>query len=113
MTGRNSSGGTFALALVLFTLAALTAIFMILTATLAWLSELTGSLSLSALIAGLFFALIAAVVYRFSLRSAIERMQEQMETVYDVAREAREGYEWVTGKLRLLLRAGLDGPKRE
>lgn len=113
MESRNPTGGAFALALALFALTALTSIFMILTATLVWLSELTGSMIASAMIAGIFFAILASVIYLISLRPAFERLRDRMETVYDVARLAKEGYEWATGKLLLLARAGLVRNKAE
>ena len=69
-----------------------------------WLSELTGSFIASALILGGFFAVVAALIYLVSIREAVERIRARAETVYEVARIARSGYEWVTEKIALLVR---------
>ncbi len=98
MESGKSSGGNFVAALLFFVLTALAAACILLTALVVWLSELLGSLSVSAAILGGCFTLIALCIYLFSLRRSIERMREQMETVYDVARLAKEGYDWVNDK---------------
>ena len=34
----------------------------------------------------------------------VERIRDQVETVYDVARAAKEGYEWLTDKFLLFMK---------
>ena len=74
--------GSFLVALVAFVLIAATGLMLFLTAFVLWMYALTGSL----------------------IRPHLCRMQEQIETVYEVARAARCGYEWVLGKVASLLR---------
>ena len=47
--------------------------------------------------------LLAAAIYALALRAPIDRIQDQVETVYDVAHAAKTGYEWLSGKLQLFL----------
>lgn len=103
MENRAPSSGNFVASFIFFALTAIIAIMLIITAVVIWLSELTGSFILSALIVGGFFAVIALVVYLATIRDAVARMQEQIDTIYDVARTAKAGYEWVAGKLFALL----------
>ena len=102
MDNRKTSGGSFVAALVFFVMTASIAIFLLLTALVVWLSEVTGSFILSSLIVGGFFAVLAAVIYLLAIRE--ERIRDQVETVYDVARAAKEGYEWLTDKFLLFMK---------
>ena len=103
MDNRKTSGGSFVAALVFFVMTASIAIFLLLTALVEWLSVVTGSFILSSLIVGEFFAVLAAVIYLLAIREGVERIRDQVETVYDVARAAKEGYEWLTDKFLLLM----------
>ena len=103
MDNRKTSGGSFVAALVFFVMTASIAIFLLLTALVVWLSEVTGSFILSSLIVGGFFAVLAAVIY-LAIREGVERIRDQVETVYDVARAAKEGYEWLTDKFLLFMK---------
>ena len=85
MDNRKTSGGSFVAALVFFVMTASIAIFLLLTALVVWLSEVTGSFILSSLIVGGFFAVLAAVIYLLAIREGVERIRDQVETVYDVA----------------------------
>ena len=101
---RESSEGRFVIAFLLFGTTVAIALLLLLTALVVWLSELTGSFIASALILGGFFAVVAALIYLVSIREAVERIRTRAETVYEVARIARSGYEWVTDKIALLVR---------
>ena len=103
MDNRKTSGGSFVAALVFFVMTASIAIFLLLTALVVWLSEVTGSFILSSLIVGGFFAVLAAVIYLLAIREGVERIRDQVETVY-VARAAKEGYEWLTDKFLLFMK---------
>lgn len=96
---RKPSGERFAVALILFAITVWIAILLLVTALLVWLTQAIGSLAVAALIAGGCFVLLAAVVYLVSLRETLERLRARAETVYEVARAARSGYEWVMEKL--------------
>lgn len=103
MENRRTARTHFAAALVFFGITSMAAIVLLLTAVMVWLTELTGSLITASLIAGGFFAFLSLVVYWLSIRDAIARIREQVETVYEVARIVRTGYEWVTEKILLFL----------
>lgn len=96
--------GSFLVALVAFVLIAATGLMLFLTAFVLWMYALTGSLVGGVLITGGCCTLLAATIYGWLLRPHLCRMQEQIETVYEVARAARSGYEWVLGKVTSLLR---------
>lgn len=104
-----SSGGGFVVVFLLFGTCVAITILMLLTALVVWLSQVMGSFIAATLILSGFFALASAGIYLFSIREAVERIRSRAETVYEVARAARSGYEWVmrrvtfvTGLLDLL-----------
>lgn len=101
---RKTSGGSFVAALVFFVMTASIAIFLLLTALVVWLSEVTGSFIVSSLIVSGFFAVLAVVIYLLSIRDGVERIRDQVETVYDVAHAAKEGYQWISEKFLLLMK---------
>ena len=80
MDNRKTSGGSFVAALVFFVMTASIAIFLLLTALVVWLSEVTGSFILSSLIVGGFFAVLAAVIYLLAIREGVERIRDQVDT---------------------------------
>ena len=55
-------------------------------------------------ILGGLFALLAFVIYLLAIRDAVDHIRSQAETVYEVARAAQTGYEWLTEKVTLFLR---------
>lgn len=88
--------GRFVVALLLFVLLAATCLLLLLAA-------LTGSMAAAALIVGGACLLLAVVVWLAALREPLARIGERLETVYEVARTAREGYRWITAKALPLL----------
>ena len=88
-------------ALIIVALAASAAAFLFVVALVVWLAELMGSLIYPCLIVGLFFALLALVVYKVSLHDAMREVEERLSVIYDVTRLLREGIEW---GMRLLFR---------
>ena len=95
------SGGRFLVALLAFALTAATGIVLLLTTLVVWLSALTGSLVTATLIVSGLCFLLAAAIYALALRAPIDRIQDQVETIYDVAHAAKTG--WLSGKLQLFL----------
>ena len=93
------SGGRFIASLLFFAMTAAIAVLL-----LVWLSSVTGSFIVSALILGGLFALLAFVIYLLAIRDAVDHIRSQAETVYEVARAAQTGYEWLTEKVTLFLR---------
>ena len=98
------SGGRFIASLLFFAMTAAIAVLLLLTALVVWLSSVTGSFIVSALILGGLFALLAFVIYLLTIRDAVDHIRSQAETVYEVARAAQTGYEWLTEKVTLCLR---------
>ena len=98
------SGGRFIASLLFFAMTAAIAVLLLLTALVVWLSSVTGSFIVSALILGGLFALLAFVIYLLAIRDAVDHIRSQAETVYEVARAAQIGYEWLTEKVTLFLR---------
>ncbi len=88
-------------ALIIVALAAPAAALLFVVALVVWLAELMGSIIYPCLIVGLFFALLATIVYKVSLRDAMREIDERLQVIYDVTRLLREGVEW---GVRLLFR---------
>lgn len=97
-----SSGGGFVVVFLLFGTCVAITILMLLTALVVWLSEVTGSFIAATLILSGLFAAASAGIYLLSIREAVERIRTRAETVYEVARAARSGYEWVLRKVTLV-----------
>ena len=102
MDNKLPSAGLLITSLLFFALSATIALLLLLAALLTWLSDVTGSFILSASIMAVFFALVSWAIYRFAIHHAIEQIRTQAATVYEVARLAKAGYEWVVDKIRLL-----------
>ena len=92
---------SFLAALTIVALAAPAAALLFVVSVVMWLAELMGSLIYPCLIVGLFFALLALVVYKVSLHDAMREVEERLSVIYDVTRLLREGIEW---GMRLLFR---------
>lgn len=88
-------------ALIIVALAAPAAALLFVVALVVWLAELMGSIIYPCLIVGLFFALLAAIVYKVSLRDTMRELHERIGVIYDVTKVIREGVEW---GMRLLFR---------
>ena len=76
------SGGRFIASLLFFAMTAAIAVLLLLTALVVWLSSVTGSFIVSALILGGLFALLAFVIYLLTIRDAVDHIRSQAETVY-------------------------------
>ena len=71
----NPKRGYLAASIAGFITTALLAVMLGLTAAVAWLTQLTGSLVAASLVIGGFFAVIAAIIYRLSIRDAVEQLR--------------------------------------
>lgn len=91
-------------ALLGFCMSVVIAIVLLVAALVLGLSELLGSFTWSALIVAGLFILAAAAIYFFTIKGTVEQIREQAETVYDVARLFKQGYDWVKDKLDFLVR---------
>lgn len=108
MSDSTPSGGRYAASFVWFGLAAFFALALFIAAFVVWLWELTGSFLASTLIVGGFFAVLAAAVYFLSVRDAVRQIQDQVETVYNVARLVNTGYNWLLQRVALFLQLHVD-----
>ncbi len=81
-------------ALIIVALAAPAAALLFVVALVVWLAELMGSIIYPCLIVGLFFALLAAIVYKVSLRDTMRELHERIGVIYDVTKTLREMVEW-------------------
>ena len=94
--------GNIVASLVFFGVTAGIAIILFIDAFVMWLASLTGSVAVAALITGGFFAVLAAVVYLLSVRSAVKYVRDRIDTVYEVASRVKEGYDWLSDKFSFL-----------
>ena len=99
MSERSSFRSHFGSALIGFVLFAFMAILLLLTAFVVWLAERTGSLIMAAALVGAFFAVLSTAIYLLVLKDAIRLLGSRMDTVYEVARTAQAGYEWLTKRV--------------
>ena len=53
-----------------------------------------GSIIDPCVLVGLFFALLATILYKVSLRDAMREIDERIRLVYDFTRTIREGFDW-------------------
>ena len=81
-------------ALIIVALAAPAAALLFVVALVVWLAELMGTIIYPCIIVGIFFALLATVVYRVSLRDGMRELHERIGVIYDVTKTLREGVEW-------------------
>jgi hypothetical protein len=87
--------------LIIVVLAALAAALLLVVALVVWLAELMGSAIYPCLILGIFMAILAAIVYRVSLRHIVREIDERLSVIYEVTKILREGIEWC---MRVLFR---------
>lgn len=99
MDCENKPHGHFAIALIAFILIAATCVVLLITTLVVWLSALTGSIIWATLIVSGLCLLIAAAIYLFALRATLNRIHDQIETIYEVAHAARRSYDWITERL--------------
>ena len=81
-------------ALIIVALAAPAAALLLIVALVVWLAELMGSVIYPCLILGLFFALLATIIYKVSLRDAMREMGERLGVIYEVTRLLHEAVAW-------------------
>ena len=85
--------------LVVVSVATLVAVGLFVVAFVVWLAEFFGSLVVPCLIAGAFMAIIAIVVYAIALNYAFKELRVRIDTIYEVLRLLRRGYEWAMSLL--------------
>lgn len=85
--------------IVFFGITMTVSVVMLLWALVLWLALLTGSMIWATLIVGGFFALIATILYFVSVRKIVRYIREQAETITEMARIVKTGYDWFTEKV--------------
>ena len=103
-TGNKSAGsGNFFLALLLFCVTAMIAVVLLIVALLIAVSEWLGR-SHGRRCWWECFVLAAAGIYFFAIKDPVRQIRARIETVYDVARLLKQGYDWVAAKLEFFVR---------
>jgi hypothetical protein len=90
-------------ALIIVALAAPAAALLLIVALVVWLAELMGSVIYPCLILGLFFALLATIIYKVSLRDAMREVGERLGVIYEVTKLLHKAVEW---GVRALMKIG-------
>ena len=78
--------------IMLFATTALVAFVLVVAALVIWLAEIVGSGAIAALMVGGLFLVVSLLIYLISVRRAMEYLHDKVETIYDVAFTARQGY---------------------
>ena len=87
---------------VAFVMLSAAAVVLLLSAASMLLAEWIGSSVAAAAILGGVLALLAWCVYMIWMRRDIERISEQIQTVYSAAAKAGRAYDWAMEKIRFL-----------
>ena len=86
----------FFLPLAIMVVSAIIAALLFVSAFVAWLAEIFGSLKIPCLIVGAFMATIATIVYQVTLKSYFRQIGEELRVVYSVSRIVRSWIDWAT-----------------
>ena len=100
MTAHKKSGENLLWWLLIFAATAGLAILLLLASAVVALAQALGSYIWSTLALGGLFAILTAVVYLLFVRKALTRLREQASTIYEVAKLAKNAYDWVAEKVR-------------
>ena len=89
--------------LLLFIISAIMALLLLSSALVIWLGELVESLSLSLIIIGVTYAILATTLYFTAIHSTLRQWQRRMDTVYDVSLTVELIYRQVAGYVKKIL----------
>ena len=89
--------------LLLFIISAIMALLLLSSALVIWLGELIGSLSLSLIIVGVIYAIIATTLYFVAIHTTLRQWQRRMDTIYDVSLTVELIYRQVAGYVKKIL----------
>ncbi|MBQ5844774.1 MAG: hypothetical protein IIW52_07975 [Alistipes sp.] len=84
----------FFMPLAITVVSAILAAILLVSALVAWLAELLGSLKIPCLLVGSFLALMAFIVYNVSLKSYFRQISEELRVIYSVSRVIRGWLDW-------------------
>ena len=89
--------------LLLFIISAIMALLLLSSALVIWLGEVIGSLSLSLIIVGVIYAIIATTLYFVAIHTTLRQWQRRMDTIYDVSLTVELIYRQVAGYVKKIL----------
>lgn len=89
----------FFLPLAITVVSALLASLLFVSAFVAWLAEIFGSLKIPCLIVGAFLAMVAIIVYKVSLKSYFRQIGDELGVIYSVSRVVRGWIDWAVAFL--------------
>ena len=89
--------------LLLFIISAIMALLLLSSALVIWLGEVVESLSLSLIIIGVIYAILATTLYFTAIHSTLRQWQRRMDTVYDVSLTVELIYRQVAGYIKKIL----------
>lgn len=89
----------FFLPLAITVVSALLAALLFVSALVAWLAEVFGSLKIPCLLVGIFLAVMAVVVYKVSLKSYFSQISQELSVIYSVSRVIRGWLDWASAFL--------------
>lgn len=95
------SDGSIILRLLAVAIMGVVASALLVVAAVVWLSSYFGSVVIPCLMLALLLLLIAFIIYRVGLRSALREWAERTEVIYEVMSLLREGYTFVARLLAL------------
>lgn len=78
--------------LIFFAASAAIAALMLITALIAWLSQVLGTIVGATLMVGGFFLIVAWLIYLLAVRRSIDYIRDRLDTVYEVAYSLRNYY---------------------
>lgn len=79
------------------------ALLLLSSALVIWLGEVIGSLSLSLIIVGATYAIIATTLYFVAIHTTLRQWQRRMDTIYDVSLTVELIYRQVAGYVKKIL----------
>lgn len=79
------------------------ALLLLSSALVIWLGEVIGSLSLSLIIVGATYAIIATTLYFVAIHTTLRQWQRRMDTIYDVSLTVELIYRQVAGYAKKIL----------
>ncbi|MBO7285169.1 MAG: hypothetical protein UHS52_03555 [Alistipes sp.] len=89
--------------LLIFIISAIMALLLLSSALVIWLGEVIGSLSLSLIIVGATYAIIATTLYFVAIHTTLRQWQRRMDTIYDVSLTVELIYRQVAGYVKKIL----------
>lgn len=89
--------------IILYLTTAIIAVVLGVVALVIWIAEILNSGLFASLIVGVFFLLLATIIYWWSARRSIEYIRYRLDTIYDVAHSAQRGYQKIINIIRLFI----------